>query len=143
MSLNIAERLKSVLCQIQSEKDDSFAGIGIIVCSTHENIPMVSMRLENDEILRILSEKDLIKALKLLSNENSDFHDGFHVLNENFRLTKVAQFISPPVIEINITEDHGSRFITALFTSKISGVIATGVIGKTYLPKVFINGQEL
>src|SRR5205823_12332189 len=76
---------------------------------------------------------------------NSEHHDGFHVISSTWRLTRVAQYFSPPIIpdaQIDRSKRFGGRYLAALFGSGIPGVLASGIASEGFGIAVFRGGKE-
>jgi hypothetical protein len=141
--MSIHEKLKMLLNKIDAAKDNNFEGVGIVISADYSNIPMISLKSMPEDFEKLNSANPLYVTLLELSKKSSPYHDGFHILNENYEIIKLSQFLAPPISISERSINYGSRYITALLTSRIPGVIATGVLGKSYSPKVFVNGFEV
>ncbi|WP_157921616.1 diadenylate cyclase, partial [Escherichia coli] len=118
-----------------------FSGIGVIICNNPDSLPITSLRnidpIQNDSTLELLSR---------ISNKNSEYHDGFHILDEAGNVTYTAQYFSPPIIE-NISFDSsrlvGGRFVAALYGSCIDEIKLTGIVGERGRLSIFEAGKEV
>ncbi len=115
------EKLYKLLYDIWKKSSRAyFSGIGVIICNNPDSLPITSLRnidpIQNDSTLELLSR---------ISNKNSEYHDGFHILDEAGNVTYTAQYFSPPIIE-NISFDSsrlvGGRFVAALYGSCIDEI---------------------
>ena len=139
----ILEKLNRLLNEIDNRKNNKFEGIGIVIYSSLENLP-VSPINNATNILRIPQERldDIINTLLNISTNDSDFHDGFHLISSKFELTHLCQYFSTPIIEnLNIDNHYGSRYRTALYGSFLPNVLYTAVLSKNYGPIIFQKGN--
>lgn len=89
--------------------------------------------------------KDLITSLAAISVPDSEYHDGFHVVSSGWRLIRVSQYFSPPIVAnatIDRTKLFGGRYIAALFGSAIHGVQLAGIASRGFGIAVFKDGSE-
>lgn len=136
------ENLVNILTALQARAGTDFSGAGIIVCDTPSMLPIIPIRLSNDNWKRCST----IDSLLEISSVYSEFHDGFHVVSSNFEITLVAQYFSPPIVadmEIDRTKLFGGRYFAALFGSALSGVSATGIVSNSLGIAIFQHGKEV
>ncbi|HHN8378777.1 TPA: hypothetical protein ACRRXV_003739 [Morganella morganii] len=136
------ETLYKLLYDIWNKSNHvDFSGIGIIICNNPDNLPITNLR----NIAPIQSESTL-ELLSRISNKNSEYHDGFHILNETGNITYTAQYFSPPIIE-NISFDRsrlvGGRFVAALYGSCIDEIKLTGIVSEGARLSIFEAGKEV
>jgi hypothetical protein len=116
-------KLRSVLWQVQKAAGNDFTGVGVLVCDAPDTLPILPLRPRS-----ILSGgMDLIGSLAAISVPDSEYHDGFHIVSSDWRLTRVSQYFSPPIVAngtIDRTKLFGGRYIAALFGSAIQSVAA-------------------
>ncbi|HDU8673729.1 TPA: DNA integrity scanning protein DisA nucleotide-binding domain protein [Morganella morganii subsp. morganii] len=118
-----------------------FSGIGVIICNNPDSLPIINLRstspIPNDSTLKLLSK---------ISNKNSEYHDGFHILDETGNVTYIAQYFSPQIIE-NISFDRsrfvGGRFVAALYGSCIDEIKLTGIVSEGNSLSIFEAGKEI
>ena len=136
------EKLYKLLYDIWKKSSRAyFSGIGVIICNNPDSLPITSLRnidpIQNDSTLELLSR---------ISNKNSEYHDGFHILDEAGNVTYTAQYFSPPIIE-NISFDSsrrvGGRFGAALYGSCIDEITLTGIVGERGRLSIFEAGKEV
>lgn len=139
----ILEKLKRLLQEIDLQKKNNFEGIGIVIYSSLENLPVSP--INNDTSVFGLPQnklENIISTLLYISTSNSDFHDGFHLISNEFELTHLCQYFSTPIIEnLNIENHYGSRYRTALYGSFLPNVLFTAVFSKNYGPIIFQKGK--
>jgi hypothetical protein len=137
-------QLKDILMEIYQEKDKSFSGLGLIAYSDVNNIPVSPLRIELPMglTLPLTGPENIAKTLIELCVKKSFYHDGFHLLFQAKQLTHICQYFSPPIQpDILIDYSKGGRFRAAQYGSCLKNVLATGVIGETSRPYIFINGK--
>lgn len=118
-----------------------FSGIGIIVCSNLDTLPITNLRdttpVQNSSSLEFLS---------MISSKKSEYHDGFHILDESGNITCIAQYFSPQIIQ-KISFDRsrlvGGRFVAALYGSCIAEIKITGIISERDRLSIFEAGKEV
>lgn len=134
------------LCiDLNNVKSKNFDGIGLVVYSNFNELPVVSMNTEKTTYnLPINSYHDILKTLIEISSSNSKFQDGFHLISNEFKLTHISQYFSTPIIEnLIVSNSFGSRYRTALYGSCIPSVLFTAVISKNYGLIIFEKGKEI
>lgn len=132
---------RNLLYEARLKSGVDFSGIGIVICNSLVDLPIVSLRDTTPDIT-----DSVVQALSELSSYKNKYHDGFHILNENGELTHVAQYFSPPIVQ-EVCFDRsrlvGGRFVAALFGSAISGVVMTGVVSEGHGLSIFKDGKEV
>jgi hypothetical protein len=81
-----------------------------------------------------------------MASWRSDFHDGFHLMSTEWKLTQVAQYFSPPIVphlEVDRQKLFGGRYLAALFGSVLPGVELTGTASNGFGMAVFRHGREV
>jgi len=89
--------------------------------------------------------KELITSLAAISVHDCEYHDGFHIVSSDWRLIRVSQYFSPPIVAnptIDRTKLFGGRYVAALFGSAIPGVQLTGIASRGFGIAVFKDGTE-
>ena len=133
--------LRSILGQVQKAAGEDFSGIGILVCDTPDLLPILSIR----PVSTLSGGMDLISSLAAISVHDSEYHDGFHIVSSDWRLTRVSQYFSPPIVvdaTIDRTKLFGGRYMAALFGSSIPGVHLAGIASRTFGIAIFKDGAE-
>jgi hypothetical protein len=134
-------KLRSVLSQVQKAAGKNFSGVGVLVCDAPETLPILPLRPKST----LEGAKDLVASLAAISVPDCEFHDGFHVVSSDWRLIRVSQYFSPPIltnVAIDRTKIFGGRYIAALFGSAIHGVHLTGIASRGFGIVVFKDGAE-
>lgn len=82
-------------------------------------------------------------ALLEISDESNRFHDGFHFFDRKTgKLSYPAQYFVPPLIHsLEINEDYGTRYHSALYGSCIEGIVLTGVVNGDHKYHAFRKGR--
>lgn len=138
----ITTQLRHVLEEIRGRGGPTFSGVGLLISGAPGTLPIVGLRGN------VLPDQGggTINTLARISNDMSEFHDGFHVLSPDFELLRTSQYFSPPIIaDLPVDSDRklGGRYMAALFGSALPGVLASGVASREYGVAVFENGQEV
>jgi hypothetical protein len=134
-------KLRSVLWQVQKAAGDDFTGVGVLVCDTPDTLPILPLR----PVSTLSGGMDLVGSLAAISVPDSEYHDGFHIVSSDWRLTRVSQYFSPPMVAnatIDRTKLFGGRYIAALFGSAIQGVQLAGIASRGFGIAVFKDGSE-
>jgi hypothetical protein len=135
-------KLRDTLEAVRVRAGDKFSGIGLIVSDAPELLPLFPIKvLENR-----MPDIELTDFLAEISTLASDYHDGFHVISSDWRVSRVAQYFSPPIlktVKINRSKRFGGRYLAALFGSALSPVKATGIASSDFGVAVFERGVEV
>jgi hypothetical protein len=135
-------QLHEILSAVTSRAGSEFSGIGIILADYPERLPLFPLRLDTVAALSGELTSDLVS----ISNKNSDYHDGFHVISSSWKLTRISQYFSPnilPEVWVNRSRRFGGRYMAALFGSALPDVIATGIASRGFGIAVFRSGVEV
>ena len=139
-----ADDLLKLLIEIDKHKARTFTGLGLIMFSDIGNLPKASMKnVEPYLHLPLISYDEVLNFLIKSARATNKYHDGFHLLNKNLELTHVAQYLAPRITKTQIEHEFGSRYTTAIYASKMPGIIASGVLSKNYPPTVFRKGKSI
>lgn len=136
------QRLRDTLARIQNNVGSDFSGIGVVVCDVADALPIHPLRT----VSAIPCAGNLVSQLSSVSSIHSTFHDGFHIVSTDWRLLKVAQYFSPPIVatvDINWTRQFGGRYLAALFGSALPSVKATGIASNGFGLAIFQDGKEI
>lgn len=135
------DEFRNLLYEIKFNSSFDFSGIGIVVCDSPPDLPIISLRDTTPDMTGSVAQ-----VLSRLSIHKSTYHDGFHILNKKGELTHVAQYFSPPIVQEACFDKSrlvGGRFVAALFGSAISSVIMTGIVSEGHGLSIFKNGKEV
>jgi hypothetical protein len=130
------EWLRDTLRGVMKLRTPDFSGVGVIVCNSPESLPIVPLVRSSPR----LDTEDLISQLVAISARRSDHHDGFHIISEAGRLTRVAQYFSPPIIPdaaIDRSKRFGGRYLAALYGSAIPEVRLSGIASEVFGIAIF------
>lgn len=136
------ERLRATLGRVQKLAGEEFSGIGLIVHSQKACLPVFPLRLHAAPPVNA----DIEQSLALIASNKSEFHDGFHLLSVDWKLTAVAQYFSPPILpnaEIQWARKFGGRYLAAQFGSALPGVIVSGIATSSLGIAIFMAGREV
>ncbi len=134
-------KLRDILWQVHEAAGDDFTGVGVLVSDAPETLPILPLR----PVSRLRDAVDLVASLAAISVPECQYHDGFHVVSSDWRLTLVSQYFSPPIVAnttIDRTKLIGGRYVAALFGSAIQGVRLTGIASRGFGIAVFKDGSE-
>jgi hypothetical protein len=126
---------------VQKAAGENFTGVGVLVCDAPDALPILPLRPKST----LECAKDLINSLAAISVYDCEYHDGFHVVSSDWRLIRVSQYFSPPIVAnvtINRTKRFGGRYVAALFGSAIPGVQLAGIASRGFGIVVFKGGSE-
>ena len=133
--------LRSLLKNIANQAGSNFSGVGLIIYDSIESIPIVSLRESSPK-----SSGNLTDMLARISSDDSDYHDGFHLINKNWELTHVSQYFSPPIlrgVSINRSRNIGGRYVAAQYGSGVGGVILSGIASNGFGMAIFKDCEEI
>jgi hypothetical protein len=133
--------ISCILWQVQKIAGDDFVGVGVLVSDVPDTLPILPLR----PVSTLSDGMDLVGSLAAISVPASEFHDGFHILSSDWRLTRVSQYFSPPIIasvKIDRTKIFGGRYIAALFGSAIHDVQMAGIASRNFGIAIFKDGAE-
>ena len=135
------DELRNVIWQVQKAAGTNFSGLGLLICDTPEVLPILPLR----HFSVPPDGRDLIASLVAMSSHESEYHDGFHIVSSDWRLNRVSQYISPPIIDnaiIDRRKTFGARYVAALLGSAIPSVQLTGIAGRRFGIAIFEGGAE-
>ncbi|MGX7705591.1 hypothetical protein [Methylobacterium sp. Gmos1] len=133
--------LAGLLAETSRTAGPAFTGVGVIVTAKPEVLPIFPLR----PVSRIRNTEDVVSLLACISTEQSEYHDGFHVLSPDLRVALVAQYFSPPILphaKVDRGKRFGGRYLAALFGSALPEVILTGIASRGFGVAIFESGAE-
>ncbi len=139
--IEMQSTLRHILQQVCIASNSDFSGIGLVIYDRIDAIPITHLRLTKPNL-----DSELIPLLIEISSNANEFHDGFHLINTEWRLTHVAQYFSPPIdndVSINRNRPIGGRYVAALFGSVVQGVRMCGIASKDFGIAIFQEGKEI
>jgi hypothetical protein len=136
--------LAKLLKLISQNRSPEFSGVGIIATDRPGEIPITPLRKDDPSLrLPITGFEECLRIFLKMSDVHNQYHDGFHVLVPPFSLIAVSQFFSTPIVPGAIEDyTHGSRFRTALYGSKLPGIVAVGVVSQQCEASIFVDGKR-
>lgn len=139
------EKIIKLCTDLNNRKSIKFEGVGLVVYSTFDDLPVVSLNEEKTPfILPLVHYENILNALIEVSSSESIYQDGFHLLSKDLTLTHISQYFSTPIKrELKVQNNYGSRYRTALYGSLLPNVLYTIVISKDYGIVVFSDGEEI
>jgi len=138
----ITTQLRHMLEEIRERGGPTFSGVGLLISAAPGTLPILGLR---GNTLPKYGDST-IDTLAYISDDTSEFHDGFHILSPDFELLRTSQYFSPPIIAdlpIDLDRKLGGRYMAALFGSALHGVLVSGVASREYGVAIFENGQEV
>jgi hypothetical protein len=138
---NVIRTLHNILSCVQKAAGDYFTGVGLLICDAPDNLPILPLRSRTYPPCT----NDLIASLAAISVPESEYHDGFHVISSDWKLLRVSQYFSPPIVYnvfIDRTKLFGGRYLAALFGSAIHTVKVAGIASRRFGIAVFKDGSE-
>lgn len=136
------EQLLHTLLSVRALAGDKFSGIGVVVYTPGTSLPIYALR----PAVNIRGSEDIVSSLARIASVHSEFHDGFHLISDDWRLTHVAQYFAPPIppdVDINPSRRGGARYVTALFGSLMPGVSLCGVASIGFGLAILQSGAEV
>lgn len=138
----VIEKLRNTLLQVRRMAGDDFSGIGIIVHDLGTKLPIFPLSLDTP----LPNNEGIDTFLAQISSIKSRHHDGFHLISTEWKITHVAQYFSPPIVEnadINRARYFGGRYLAAQFGSCLPGVALCGVASLGFGLAIFESGHEI
>lgn len=135
-------KLRDIFLKVILKTKSNFSGLGLILYGDDEAIPVYPMRYNVPGI----PTTKIFTFLNEISSVESDYHDGFVMVNSGWVLTKACQYFSPPIIDdirLERTTGFGGRYLAALFGSKVAGVKLCGIISQKKEIILFKGGLEI
>ncbi|MFM2596001.1 hypothetical protein AAFX19_24685 [Vibrio harveyi] len=134
--------LVDTLTQVKQLASHDFSGIGLVVYKGLKSIPIFPLQEQNFKT----NPNKLVSDLLEISSYGSKYHDGFHFISEDFKLSHVAQYFSPPIVSnanVDYSKALGGRFMAALFGSYVQGVLLTGILTRGNGIIIFEHGNTV
>lgn len=142
LGIIMIDEFKEVLLNIEAEVSDDFSGIGIVIYSDIEGIPIFPLQ----NVSFVSKYTGLIPTFVEISKVESPYHDGFHFITSDLTLTHTSQYFSPPIVqgvEVDSSRIIGGRYMAALFGSCLDNILMTGIVTKNNGVVIFKNGEEV
>ena len=123
-----------------------FAGLGIVLYDSLMALPHLQLEVEGDERFDLpVQGLDLISdVLTRTARLSSSWHDGFHFVHAgSASLTHLCQFIAPPLPRVSDAAPRasGARHMTALLASRVTGIVAIGLLTHERAASIYEAGR--
>lgn len=123
----------------------SYAGVGLLVYRDAARLPVTPLRERQPAGLPVAGLDNIVTTLLRYADHSNPYHDGFHLLSFDGRLTHLAQYFAPPIVPSVPVEwqnhRHGGRYRAAQYGSCLPDVVASGVLSRHYGPTLFVDGM--
>jgi DNA integrity scanning protein DisA with diadenylate cyclase activity len=143
--METVQNFHQLLLNVYEKSKINFSGLGLLVYNDLNGLPISSLkRIDENICLPITDYNEVIEKLASISITQNKYHDGFHLLNQKLELTHLSQYIGAPIFEnIQISDEYGSRYRTALYASMIPNIVCSGVLSTNYPVTIFQKGVKL
>lgn len=134
------KELHTILMKLYTQSDKPFAGIGILISDDISTLPISPLYDSKVKIKGI----NLLEQLLDLSNYSNLYHDGFHILSTDLKITHSSQYFyprPPKNFTLNVNNKHGVRYFVAKIGSTLANIKYTAIVGGDYGVCIFKNGQ--
>ncbi|MBO7912029.1 diadenylate cyclase [Vibrio sp. G41H] len=121
---------------------NSFTGTGIIIYDDLSDLPIFNM----SKVSELHGNNDVYTTILESSLATNTHHDGFNMINNEFKITHRNVYFAPPVdfeVKFDNESGFGTRYVAALLGSKVKGVLLTAVVSNSYGIVVFENGSPV
>lgn len=138
--------LQSVFSALGTNYAERFSGLGLILYYPRHALPVLPLvRGAPDFPLPTRSLQESIRLLYALCQSDSEFHDGFYLVDaESLNITHVSQFFSPPIPDVvpDLAPDHpiGARFMSAWLGSYLPSICMTATLSRGEGGLIFQRG---
>lgn len=140
----VTDAARLTLARIATKLSPTFTGTGVVFYNDLSALPHLQLSGGCLQIpLPETFKGDLAQTLQRLAQHDSPWHDGFHFVEAaDFRLTHIAQFVSPPIpLDLGrIVTGKGARLMTALLSSLVPGIACVGLVSHTGQASLFEHG---
>lgn len=122
-----------------------FAGLGIVFYDSVAALPHLQLEVVGNEHFDLPVEglAPICDVLARSARRSSPWHDGFHFVHAgSASLTHMCQFIAPPLPGVcdAVPRASGARHMTALLASKVSGILAIGLLTHEHAASIYEAG---
>lgn len=140
--------VNNLLSTLVDRRISDFSGLGIVFYTSPMVLPSYSMGevLPVGVELPISGIEKIVECLVGVSSYQSEWHDGFHLIDFECRsLSHMCQFLSPsPELILSPAKGSmpvGSRYFTAQAVSRLSCVFCCAVINSKGAVNIFTGGE--
>ncbi|QXH48129.1 diadenylate cyclase [Pseudomonas xanthosomatis] len=147
MTCKTSEFPLTLLKLISATKKKQFSGVGIVFYNDLQLLPMTALGSTATPKPHLpISQIDTIaRTLTILSDLQSPWHDGFHLINSDSQaLTHISQFLAPPLDHLpdnKYSRPSGARLMTAMLSSMVTGIDCIGVLNTSGEITIYQNGR--
>jgi hypothetical protein len=147
MTCKISDFALTLLKLIKSLRKEQFTGLGIVFYNELKFLPIAALGSTATPRPHLpVSQIDTIaRTLIDLSDLQSPWHDGFHLINGNSQaLTHISQFLAPPLDYLlydNSPRPSGARLMSAMLSSMVIGIDCVGVLNTPGEIIIYKNGK--
>lgn len=134
------KKLHNTLLKLYAQSEKPFSGVGILVSNDISSLPISPLYDSKAEI----NDTNLLEQLIDLSDYNNLYHDGFHVLSTDLKITHSSQYFYPKPprnVVLKANNKHGVRYFVAKVGSTLPNIEYTAIVGGDYGVCIFKNGQ--
>lgn len=138
----------SVLNSLRDRRSPRFSGAGIVFYRHLRSLPRIDLgdTSESKPALPVVGAEIIAQLLAQLSDFDSLWHDGFHLVDvEKQALTHLSQFLSPSLDSVNLLNltlrPFGARQMTSLLVSELDGIERIGLVAPAGGMSYFENGK--
>lgn len=135
---------------MQPHTTADFSGLGLIFYMPPLSLPVAPLGDQStfQPTLPVQGIEPIALVLASISNLDSAWHDGFHLIDaESVALTHLSQFFCPPLSLLDKplprSTPQGARYMAAIAGSRIPGVLCTALLSRSRGAQVFNNGLLL
>jgi hypothetical protein len=147
MTCKISDFALTLLKLIKSLRKKQFTGVGIVFYNELQFLPIAALGSTATPKPHLpVSQIDAIaRTLTALSDLQSPWHDGFHLINSNSQaLTHISQFLAPPLDHLLYDKSprpSGARLMSAMLSSTVIGIDCIGVLNTPGEIIIYKNGK--
>lgn len=145
-AIELGAKVRALLSEISAQRTESFTGAGIVFYSCLDELPHMQMACDGHAhiVLGDADSKRMATMLCEIADASSVWHDGFHFVHvDAWRITHTSQYLSPPIHRDDEKPivGSGARYVAALLTSRVKGIVYVGLVSRDGSVQVFRNGQ--
>lgn len=142
MATSQAHAALRLLKRVAPKLADDFSGLGLVFYDSLVALPYLALEIGGNERfdLPACGLDAVSDVLARTARRSSYWHDGFHFLHaDSLCLTHLCQFIVPPLPEAGdpIPRASGARHMTALLASRVSGIVAVGILTQERVASIY------
>jgi hypothetical protein len=145
MTPTIEHDFVNLLVQLAAAQKQGFSGLGLVLYDDLQSLANYHCNLVNAGPVvpaATLGTSEFSAYLLSIADYRHSYHDGFHFIDTQGRLTHVAQFFSPPIDKClpNIL-GQGARTFGAQCGSQVPGVRMVGSVSSNSNIYLFARGK--